>query len=95
MEAAIFVMIEIPSDWAGSAGESRARDVSLLSQKRGRGGGNAAVEAAVYVLMITNPGKFMNGPRFCDINLSCLRLEGGCGHENRRLYQDAEQEIRW
>ena len=35
LEAAIFVMMEIPSDWAGSAGESRARDVRLLPPKGG------------------------------------------------------------
>ena len=39
-EDAIFVMMEIPSDWAGCAGGPRARDVSLLrfeAMKGGRG----------------------------------------------------------
>ena len=44
MEAAIFVMMEIPGDWAGSAGGPRMRDeedtcVINLSRLEARGGG--------------------------------------------------------
>ena len=84
-EAAIFIMMIIPSYWAGSAGGPRARDLSLLRFEARKGGG-LADEAVVYVLMITNPGEWagsMNGPCFCNINLSCLRQEGGCGHGSR------------
>ena len=95
MGAANFIVMKTSSNRAGSAGGPRMRDISLL-RFEARKGGDAAIEAAIHVLMTTNPGEwaeFMNGLRLCDINFSCLRRAGGCGLGSRCLCQDDEQGV--